>query len=269
MTSSETRILKGPVGLAALLLLIGAVSVFAQGEPPLDTPEESTLTLWRLIMQGGVTMIPLAALSIAGVTLAVLNFLALKEDKLLRPDLVGNLRVHLANRDVDGAIRICDNQPGVLPAVVRAGMERITGDALRVDDIREAMEEAGTEQMVSYMRPINYLSVIGSVSPMVGLLGTVSGMIKAFRNISLGGMGKPEVLAANIGEALVTTATGLIIAIPAMIFYFYFKGSFMKTMAHMGRMTGNLLNNLRTGELSAADAAAAPPAAPAAPEQGV
>jgi biopolymer transport protein ExbB len=84
---------------------------------------------------------------------------------------------------------------------------------------------------------------------MLGLLGTVSGMIKAFYKLAAGGMGRPELLAENIGEAMVTTAAGLILAIPAMAFYFYFKGNFMKTMASLGRITGTLIESLRSGQL--------------------
>ena len=82
---------------------------------------------------------------------------------------------------------------------------------------------------------------------MLGLLGTVSGMIKAFQTIGSQGMGKPEVLAGNIGEAL--TATGLIIAIPAMLFYYYFRNSFIKTTAFPGRNIGGLLDTLENCEL--------------------
>ena len=73
------------------------------------------------------------------------------------------------------------------------------------------------------LRWIQYLNVIATIAPMVGLLGTVSGMIGAFQTIATGGMGKPELLAGDIGEALITTATGLTIGIPAMIFYFILR----------------------------------------------
>ena len=80
---------------------------------------------------------------------------------------------------------------------------------------------------------------------MLGLLGTVSGMIKAFQTMATGGMGKPELLAGNIGEALITTATGLIIAIPAMISYFIFKNNFIKNMSTMGRLVSRFLSIYR------------------------
>ena len=107
------------------------------------------------------------------------------------------------------------------------------------------MEEASTEQLSVYMVPINVINTVAVVAPMWGLLGTVSGMIKAFFNISMGGMGKPEMLANNIGEALITTEAGLLIAIPAMTFYFLFKTNFVKAVAQAGKNIGKLTDRLR------------------------
>lgn len=208
---------------------------------------ENQMTLWELIRQGGLTMVPLFLFSLAAVALIIRNYVVLREDKLLRPDLAHQLRHHLASHHLDDARGLCESDPCLLTEVIGAGMERIRGDEIPVASVREAMEEAGTEQLLNHMKPISHLSTIGTVSPMLGLLGTVSGMIKAFQHISEGGMGRPEVLAGDIGEALVTTATGLIIAIPAMLFYFYFKGNFMKTMASLGRTTGAMLDALETG----------------------
>jgi biopolymer transport protein ExbB len=103
--------------------------------------------------------------------------------------------------------------------------------------------------MAYLMKPIDFLSIIGAISPMVGLLGTVSGMIKAFQTMGSQGMGKPELLAGNIGEALITTATGLIVAIPAMLFFFYFKKGFNKTLATLGRNIGFLFDALKKGKM--------------------
>jgi biopolymer transport protein ExbB len=79
---------------------------------------------------------------------------------------------------------------------------------------------------------------------MFGLLGTVSGMIKAFQKIGLGGMGDPEKLAADIGEAMITTAFGLLVGIPAMFFYFYIKTGFLANMARIGRVMGDLVHDM-------------------------
>jgi biopolymer transport protein ExbB len=234
---------------AALALAVGLVAVtLAQDAAPAFkekiAPKPKDPTLLDLYKVGGPVMHPLLLCSVAAVTLIIINALALRERKVLRPELVPQLQELLIAGDIEGVKAVCANQEGILPPVVAAGMELVTGGPVKADAVREAMEEAATEQMVTYLRPINYLSVVGTVSPMLGLLGTVTGMISAFQHIGAGGMGKPEELAGDIGEALITTAAGLIIAIPAMLCYFYFKNNFMKMMASLGRETGSLINRL-------------------------
>ncbi len=234
-------------------------------------PKAKDTTLLQLYKAGGTVMHPLLLCSIATVTLIVINGLALRERKVLRPDLVPQIQDLLTVGDIEGVKAVCANQEGILPPVMAAGMEIITVGPIHTDLVRGAMEEAATEQMVTFLRPINYLSVVGNISPMLGLLGTVSGMISAFQNIGAGGMGKPELLAADIGVALITTAFGLIIAIPAMLSYFFFKNNFMKMMASLGRTTGSLVNRLPPAIEYAEDepeVAAGVPVAEAAPEVG-
>jgi len=101
------------------------------------------------------------------------------------------------------------------PAIKKLATSREKAEALFVENL-EAEENAVSQW-------VTYLNVVASVAPMIGLLGTVSGMISAFQTIGRGGMGRPELLAGDIGEALITTATGLTIGIPAMIAYFVLK----------------------------------------------
>ena len=93
----------------------------------------------------------------------------------------------------------------------------------RTEKVDETVREQFELEEHNIGQWIHYINVIASVSPMIGLLGTVSGMIGAFQTMSAGGMGRPELLAGDIGEALITTATGLCIGIPAMIAYSYFN----------------------------------------------
>lgn len=244
-----------------ILLVLGCITAALGQEAEADTfkesvaPAESTLTLWQLIKQGGITMIPLALCSIAVVALVIRNFIALKTDKMLRPDALPQIQHSLSQGDITAAQQAAASNDCMLTTALKAGLNRITSDTVDMESVREAIAQSGKTQMTRFMKPINYLSNIGAVSPMLGLLGTVSGMIKAFRNISISGMGNPEKLAGNIGEALVTTATGLIIAIPAMLFYFYFKNSFADTVSTMGQYISNLLNTLQTGEMMPLDEA--------------
>jgi biopolymer transport protein ExbB len=190
-------------------------------------------------------MWPLGAFSMLLCYFVIRNTMLLRQKTLLRADLKPEIEEKLSKGDIQGALEICQNNPSLMTSVLEAGLERITDDDFDPAHVAEAIEEAGNEQMVTFMKPINYLSVLGGTAPMVGLLGTVSGMIKAFQTIAAGGMGKPELLAGNIGEALITTAAGLIIAIPAMFSYFIFKNNFIKSMSTMGRMISHFMSVYR------------------------
>lgn len=213
--------------------------------------KEGTLTLWQWFVVGGWAMWPLLTCSIICVGLIIRNYIALQGKKLIRPDLLPKLQESMQQLDVASARAICKANPTLLTNILDAGLERLETAGLDMGAMEKAMEEASTEQVSSYMVPINGVNTIAVVSPMLGLLGTVSGMIKAFLNISLGGMGKPEMLAGNIGEALITTEAGLVIAIPAMTFYFLNKNTFIKHVAGVGKNLGKLTDILRTYAQSA------------------
>lgn len=233
----------------SLSLLIGSVAMAQDAGAEVAGKVEQT-TLWQMIQQGGWAMIPLGIMSMGMVYLIVQNALALREKVLLRPDLIPEFIQLMKDKKILEAHSLCKENETLFTYVFSAGLERTSATrAIDFSKVKEAIEEASTEEITSYMKPIDYLSIIGATAPMLGLLGTVSGMIKAFQTIGSKGMGKPEELAGNIGEALVTTATGLIIAIPAMLSYYYFRNSFIKSTATLGRNIGGLLDTLETGEL--------------------
>lgn len=246
--------MKKIIKLALCLSFIAGTTAFAQeaGKAAAATAGgvEQKTTLWSLIYEGGWTMIPLGLMSVAMIYFIVQNGLALREKVLLRPDLLPDFVNLMKDRKVVEAHSLCKENETLFTYVFGAGLERCsTKREINYDKVKEAIEEASTEEVTAYMKPIDYLSIIGATAPMLGLLGTVSGMIKAFNKIGAGGMGHPEQLAGNIGEALITTATGLIIAIPAMLCYYYFRNSFIKSTASMGRSIGALLDTMETGEL--------------------
>ncbi|AKJ64099.1 MotA/TolQ/ExbB proton channel family protein [Kiritimatiella glycovorans] len=248
--TKDTRRMTKAFFAVMALVLFAAAAAWAQEEGAAAEDPEKMLTLWDMIKAGGWAMVPLLLCSLATVTFIVQNALVLSEKKMLRPDLVPGLKRKMADKDLAGVKEVCSSERSLLTDVLGAGLERCGGaDDLEMENVKEAIDEAGTEQMATYMKPINYLSIIGAVSPMLGLLGTVIGMVKAFQTIGTQGMGRPEMLAANIGEALITTATGLIIAIPAMLFYFFFRNNFTKYMATMGRTVGGMLDALCTGRV--------------------
>jgi biopolymer transport protein ExbB len=244
---------KGYLGVVVMLVLFAGMLVpiassLAQeaGVPAADIQAVDSVTFGTLIRQGGWAMYPLGLFSVAMFYFIIRNSMLLQEKNMLREDLKPQLEELMSKRDISGVRELCADNDCLLTAVLDAGMERISEEhEYDSQHVMEAIEEAGNEQMVTFMKPINFLSIIGGTAPMLGLLGTVSGMIKAFSIIAQGGMGDPGKLAGSIGEALITTATGLVIAIPAMIAYFLFKNNFIKSMSTMGRMVGHYLNIYR------------------------
>lgn len=207
------------------------------------------VTFLDLILQGGWAMIPLGLLSLAMIYFIVQNVISLREKTLLRADMMAVFLPMMVKGEVRHALELCRENPAMFTLVFGAGLERCMKENVDFAKVKESVEEASVEQMTYLMKPIDFLSIIGAIAPMLGLLGTVSGMIKAFQTMGSQGMGKPELLAGNIGEALITTATGLIIAIPAMLFFFYFKKGFNKTLATLGRNLGFLFDALETREM--------------------
>ena len=235
--------------LLTLSLLLVAASAFAQGDIEAAAEVQKT-DLWTLLKQGGWAMFPLGGFSFAMVALIIQNFVSLRTKTLLHSEMMPELLEMMLNKKVKSALIYCRKHPSMFTNTFGAGLERcLDGEAeINFHKVSESVEEASVEQMSGLMKPIDYLSIIGASSPMLGLLGTVSGMIKAFHTMGSQGMGKPELLAANIGEALITTATGLVIAIPSMFFFFYFKKGFQKTLATLGRNIGYLFDALETGK---------------------
>mgnify|MGYP001817244565 CR=1 FL=1 len=235
-------------GLSIVALLMVAGAAMAQGEGVEDAVQN--INLLELIKTGGWAMWPLGAFSFFMVTLIVQNFISLRPKTLLHSEQMPELLEMMLQKKCKTALIYCRKHPSMFANTFGAGLERCLDGEEEIDfqKVKDSVEEASVEQMSRLMKPIDYLSIIGASAPMLGLLGTVSGMIKAFNTMGAQGMGKPELLAANIGEALITTATGLVIAIPAMFFFFAFKKGFQKTLATLGRNLGFLFDALQTGK---------------------
>ena len=200
-----------------------------------------SVTLWTMFQQGGWAMYPLLLFSVATVGLAVYCGWLIRERRFTQPEATEDLRGAIRSGGTEAGVEACANHPGYMTDILRVGFET-AGDGHRsMAAVNEAMEERAGKVLAGPLVFVQYLQVLASISPMMGLLGTVSGMVKAFRNIAAQGLGKPELLANNISEALVTTATGLLIAIPALMAYFYFKNKYASASSgiyeRLGEMT--------------------------------
>ena len=218
--------------LACLLLPLGAA--VAQEAPPPNPPAGAEapaapkkMTLWDLIKVGGWAMWPLGACSVGTVTMCVLCVRMVSRKNLMPAGVVVPLRAAAEQRDVGQMYSLCRATPNLFTNGLLPGLRKLNPDDPMASkaDMEGAIAEAVSREEAQVGFWINFLSLITGISPMLGLLGTVSGMIGAFQKIGTGGMGKPELLAGNIGEALITTATGLIIAVPAIFAFFIFRNN--------------------------------------------
>jgi biopolymer transport protein ExbB len=203
-------------------------------------------SLIDMYMNGGWAMYPLTLLSISAFGLIVYNFMAINPKQILQPTVLPEVNAALQEMDLEKARSICNENPAPATNIIHAGLARADINRYNPEQVKEAVEEASAEELAGPFILINYLSVIGSLAPMVGLLGTVSGMVKAFNVIGSEGAANAQALAGNISEALITTASGMIVGIPAMFFFFFFKNKYGKVTSRVARVVGDLQFTLST-----------------------
>lgn len=260
----KTHLLKLRTLFCALAFVGAATLAFAQSETPteaapVEAPSNSLLTK---VKQGGWAMYPLGVLSMSAFALTIYNFIALRKKDFFDDEVATQLGEKLSEVDIAGATALCQEQPSPLTRIVNHGLDSIKGGHIDTELFRQRLEAGSSKELAKPFVVINYLSIIASIAPMVGLLGTVSGMVKAFDSIATVGMGQPEVLAGNISEALITTASGMLVGIPAMFFFFYFKNQYGNLVADMTMYLDDMHGDLVHGNRGATPAQpAAQPAA--------
>ncbi len=177
--------------------------------------------MFELIVAGGWVMLPIILCSVLAITLVVERIWTLQEKRITPPQLVEQIiSLYEQNRINDEAIeKLYTNSP--LGRILAVGLRNRNGPR---DIMKESIEEEGRQVALDLERYLNTLGTIASITPLLGLLGTVIGMIKVFAVITSLGVGDPKILADGISEALITTAAGLSIAIPSVMFYRYLRG---------------------------------------------
>lgn len=230
--------------LVIAAILIFAFTAFSAEDvskyiPDTDAAEQG-MTLWQIIVAGGEVMIVLAFLSIAAVGLVIYYFLTIKQDTLLPQDFQDEVLPMIEGGRYEEAKAACTEKDNLVSSVLMAGLTRIGRDKIV---IKEAIQDEGRRRIDDLRQKLSYLADVAAISPMVGLLGTVLGMIQAFNVIAFQtGAVKPILLASGISKAMVTTAAGLIIAIPAMIFYSFFKGKVQNFTARLEDLSTELFH---------------------------
>ncbi len=171
--------------------------------------------------------------------------ITVRDSRIMPETLINSVTEAMGEGDLLKAIQYCENEPGAMSNILIAGFSHVEEG---YDIIQESVAMAADIETERLMQKITWLSVVGNIAPMLGLLGTVQGMIAAFSSL---GEGAPDVgvLAMNISQALYTTAGGLTIAVPCVAFYYVFRNTANKIILRMEAMTMEMIKDLRNVEV--------------------
>ncbi|MEW6507113.1 MAG: MotA/TolQ/ExbB proton channel family protein [Bacteroidota bacterium] len=200
------------------------------------------MDLLSIFVKGGIIMYFILASSIVALAIAIEKFIVLKKAKVNVPAFLIKLRVLIKKKDLEGAIGYCMQERTPVSNIVKKGLKKIRFGHQRVV---EAIESAGRQEISKLEKGLSILASIAGIAPLLGFLGTVTGMIGAFMKIQeLHGSANPSDLAGGIWEALITTAFGLIVGIPALALYNYFVSKINKMVVDMERISNDLIDML-------------------------
>ena len=222
-------------------LIATAVLGQATGESAADPQGAASAqiqSVWDFILKGGPMMIPIALCSFIALTVIVERLVSLRRRNVVPPDFLSGLKaaMKIGEEDRSKAISHCQANDSPLASILAAGVRRLSEP---VELLEKHIQEAGERAVVGLRKNLRALSVIGSICPLLGLLGTIFGMIKAFQTVATSGeaLGKTELLAEGIYQAMITTAAGLLVAIPVIIAYHLIAGKIDRLMNEMDEMT--------------------------------
>lgn len=251
--------------LGVVFMAVGLpLATFAQDaeeDPALELSEDaedaaekegSASGFWSVIAGSGifgiVLWLSILACSIACVALIVDSFITIRQSKISPLELENRVREAMEEGDVMKALDYCEEDPSPLAGILSSGFSNVQEGFEAIQDSVGVAADMESERL---MQRVTYLNVVGNLSPMLGLLGTVQGMILAFATLATqsSGAGQTAALAMNISQALYTTAAGLTVAVPAVGFFYYFKNRATTIILGMERMTMDLIKNLRNVEV--------------------
>lgn len=202
-----------------------------------------TSSLFDLLVLGGWVMIPLLLLSILTIYLFVERFITIRQAASNPSKITDRVRDYVRNGNVDQAIRYCEDKDVPITRILKQGLDRL---GRPISEIQDAVQAAGKHETFDLEKRTNLLASIAGIAPMLGFFGTVVGMIRAFRQIqNLQGNVNPSVLAGGIWEALITTATGLLVGILALFAYNYLIGRIRRLSNDMERSATDFIDLLQ------------------------
>jgi biopolymer transport protein ExbB len=199
--------------------------------------------MWELIQKGGVVMYPILLCSVLTLAIFLEKLWSLRASKIISEKFLNEVEDFIRNGKFNEAIALCSASDSSIARILFAGLKRV---GKSTDMIKEAIAEQGRQEASLMERYLTALGTISGVSPLLGLLGTVTGMIKTFNVLAISKkLGDPGMLSSGISEALITTAAGLIVAIPSFVLYKYFSSKVDKLVVRMEGISLKFIEILR------------------------
>jgi biopolymer transport protein ExbB len=223
----------------------------ANGEGAALAPSSARPTVWDLMRQGGVFMVPIFGCSVIVLAFTIERFIGLRRSKVIPPELLQGLEEQTSQSsglDPRVAYKLCQQHPSPMAQVLRAGLLKIGRPHAEVE---KAVEDSGAREVGAMFGNVRPLNVCASLGPLLGLIGTVQGMIMAFivtSTTTATGTAKAQELAHGIYTALVTTFAGLCVAIPAVLFAHYFEGWIERVVRNIEDIMLDILPHLERFE---------------------
>ena len=198
--------------------------------------------MYELFLKGGFLMYPIAFCSVIALGIFLERLFFLRRKRVIPRDFLIAIEDLIVRGKLAEGITLCKQNNSVISHVLRTALEHY---ASRREVIKERIEEVGRREAASLESYINVIGTVAGIAPLLGLLGTVSGMIKSFKIISLQGVADPASLAGGISEALITTAAGLVVAIPAYVMYRYLMNKADSLILEMEESSIGMLDILK------------------------
>jgi len=177
---------------------------------------QASMSLIDLLLKGGIVMIPIGILSLVSLYVMIERFIFIRQASKIEPNLVNNLRDFITRGDIRAAQAYCKNLNSPTGRVIEKGVNRV-GKSLR--DIESAMESSANVEVMKMERHMGYLGLIAGIAPMLGFIGTISGIIKIFYNISLTDNISIGIIAGGLYEKMITSGSGLVVGVVAYFGY--------------------------------------------------
>jgi len=201
--------------------------------------------MFDFLTKAGPLIYPLGLCSLIATMITIERLIALRRNKVLPREIIEVVSAVRPNDDTTVAIEVCRRNPGVFSNIMRKGLE-LAGEQWEI--VRDAVLDVGRQETTILERNLVWLQTISQAAPLLGLLGTVLGMIKVFSAISISGIGDPQSLSEGISEAMITTAVGLAIGIPTLIAYNYLTARTESLVTEIEAYASGLVERLRHSE---------------------